>query len=148
MSIDIECAFSLVVSVIRNGRQVQVDVKEVVVGDVVLISTGDSFAADGLVLEASSLQVDESAMTGESETVYKSPEDAPFLLANTKVMAGTGRMLVIAVGSQSQWGRLKAMLDTPADETPLQTTLSALAERIGAIGVAAAVLTFVSSYYY
>ena len=131
------------VSVIRNSKQVQIDIKEIVVGDVALIATGDSLPADGLLLEATEMQVDESSMTGESETVVKSVKDDPFLLANTKVMSGTGRMLVVAVGTSSQWGRLKAMLDQPTEETPLQTKLADLAERIGAVGIAAAVLTFV-----
>lgn len=131
------------VSVMRNSRQTQIDIKDITVGDVVLIATGDSLPADGLVLEAAELHVDESSMTGESEAAVKSLQEDPYLLANTKVMAGTGRMLVVAVGTQSQWGRLKAMLDQPSEQTPLQIKLDALAERIGLVGVAAAVLTFV-----
>lgn len=126
----------------RGGRQVQIDIKELVVGDVALIATGDSLPADGLLLEGAELRVDESAMTGESETAAKAVGDDVYLLANTKVMQGTGKMLVVAVGTQAQWGRLKAMLDVPSDETPLQSKLAQLAERIGAVGVAAALLTF------
>ncbi len=124
------------VSVIRSGKRNQINVKEIVVGDVVALETGDSIPADGLVLTtqgahdayflppgptvALDLHVDESSMSGEGEAVEKRAKQAPFLLSNCKVMTGGGLMLVVAVGPNTQWGRIKAMLDTPVEDTPLQ----------------------------
>lgn len=132
-----------VVQVLRSGRPIQVNIADVVVGDVTIIGTGDSLPADGLLIAGEEFQVDESTMTGESEASVKELRSDVVLLANTKVVAGTGRMLVVAVGPQSQWGRLKSMLRPPTTCTPLQETLAALAERIGLIGTACAVLIFV-----
>lgn len=129
--------------VLRSGRPTQVNIADVVVGDVILIATGDSLPADGLLITGEELQVDESTMTGESDASVKELRSNVVLLANTKVVFGTGRMLVVAVGSQSQWGRLKSMLRPPTACTPLQETLASLAERIGLVGTACAVLVFV-----
>lgn len=128
---------------VRSGRHAQVDVSEVVVGDVVLINTGDSLPADGIVIAAEQLRVDESSMTGEPEAVAKRPLGDAVLLGNTAATQGTGRMLVLAVGRECQWGRIRAMLVQRTEPTPLQEKLSELAERIGLVGTVAGMAVFV-----
>jgi P-type E1-E2 ATPase len=86
-------------SVVRNGQGREVNVREIVVGDVILVKYGDSIPADGLLLRCSDLQVDESAMTGESKLVRKEVPGPPLALSGTSVMQGGGKVLVTAVGS-------------------------------------------------
>lgn len=82
-------------------------------------------------------------MTGESDVVKKSPETDPFLLNGCQAMEGRGKMLVIAVGSNTQWGKIKALIEKESEETPLQKNLEQLADTIGKMGMLAATLTFV-----
>ena len=66
----------------------------------------------------------------------------PFLISGSKIMEGTGSMLVLAVGKQSQYGKLKLKIQAGDDETPLQQKLSILASQVGKVGVTASALTF------
>lgn len=99
------------VPVVRNGEPVDVNKWDVVVGDVVRIGVGDILPADGLVVEASELLIDESAMTGESDFVAKHGDESPsVLLAGTRVMEGFGKMLVLCVGEHSQYGSMMTLI--------------------------------------
>jgi calcium-translocating P-type ATPase len=129
------------IKVERGGQIDQISVFDVVIGDIVVFDTGDYIPADMILISGQSLHVDESAMTGEAETVQKNESD-PFLLSGTMVTEGVGRGLVIAVGPHSQWGKIKESLDKEDEKTPLQEQLENLAELIGKIGLAAAIITF------
>ncbi|GFS31377.1 autoinhibited Ca(2+)-ATPase, isoform 4 [Actinidia rufa] len=95
----------------------------VVVGDVVHLTTGDIVPADGLFFSHSSLLVDESSLTGESESVIVNEEN-PFLFKGTKVQDGSGKMLVASVGMRTYWGSLIAtMRQSGENKTPLQVKL-------------------------
>jgi P-type Ca2+ transporter type 2C len=132
------------VSVLRNGVTSQVSVKELVVGDIVQLNAGDKIPADGLMTLGSDVVCDESALTGESEGRHKEDWEAgdPFLLSGSTLSSGYCEMLVTAVGSKSRWGKIKADLNTDAEETPLQEKLTTLADQIGYGGMAAAGATF------
>ena len=75
--------------------------------------------------------------------VKKNPENQPFLICGCQVLEGRGKILVIAVGPNSQWGKLKALAEKDSEETPLQQHLKELADTIGKMGLVAAILTFV-----
>ena len=94
------------VNVIRNAVPRSISLYDLVVGDVVVISSGDQICTDGVVVTSCCLLVDESSMTGESDAVEKLREG--FLLAGTKVLDGYGTYLVTAVGPYTEWGRLMA----------------------------------------
>eukprot|EP00002_Diphylleia_rotans_P010140 TRINITY_DN2053_c0_g1_i10.p1 TRINITY_DN2053_c0_g1~~TRINITY_DN2053_c0_g1_i10.p1 ORF type:complete len:1125 (-),score=238.02 TRINITY_DN2053_c0_g1_i10:207-3581(-) len=130
-----------IVKVIRHGEQKTVSIYDIVVGDLVTLETGDQIPADGLYLQGFDLEVDESVMTGESETVKKT-NDHPFMLSGCLVAHGLGSMLVTSVGPNSEWGRTMSMLSTEQEETPLQEKLTVLAEQIGKIGLGFASVTF------
>eukprot|EP00250_Pteridium_aquilinum_P029769 c40095_g1_i1 orf=53-3082(+) len=131
------------VSVVRDGIRQTIFNHEVVVGDVVILSTGDQVSADGIFISGNSLTIDESSLTGESEPVHPSPEK-PFLLSGTMVQNGEGRMLVTAVGMRTEWGQLMSKLSEGGNsETPLQVRLNGVANIVGKIGLVFAVLTFV-----
>ncbi|WP_347404451.1 HAD-IC family P-type ATPase [Streptomyces sp. MST-110588] len=122
----------------RDGREAEIPAEEVVVGDVVLISSGDEVPADGRVIEASSLQIDEAALTGESVPVAKEARtlsgEAPgpadrsnMAFMNTPVTHGSGILLITATGSATELGTISGMLGaTPREPSPLTRELDRL----------------------
>ncbi len=142
--------------VLRNGQRVCISQKELVVGDIVYISTGDKLTADGRLLEAHGLVADESALTGESAPVEKSADavvapEAPvaerptMLYAGSFITAGSGLMVVTAVGMGTEFGRIAGALSGEEQgETPLQERLATLGKRVTTAGILAAVLVFVA----
>ncbi|KAJ7317414.1 hypothetical protein JRQ81_003576 [Phrynocephalus forsythii] len=103
-------------TVIRNGQQVQIPVAELVVGDIAQIKYGDLLPADGVLIQGNDLKIDESSLTGESDHVRKSVEKDPMLLSGTHVMEGSGRMVITAVGVNSQTGIIFTLLGAGGEE--------------------------------
>ncbi|KAM4795026.1 plasma membrane calcium-transporting ATPase 4 isoform 1-T1 [Rhinophrynus dorsalis] len=97
-------------TVIRKGQVIQIPVAELVVGDIAQIKYGDLLPADGILIQGNDLKIDESSLTGESDQVKKSLEKDPMLLSGTHVMEGSGRMVVTAVGVNSQTGIIFTLL--------------------------------------
>jgi len=129
----------------RDGAAVEVSRADLVPGDTVLLSAGSKIPADGRVVVARGLEIDESVLTGESLPVGKSTsriedKEAPLadranmLYMNTIATRGRAEFVVTATGMQAEMGRLAAML-TEADEplTPLQIQLDSLGKRLSAI---------------
>nr|XP_015903633.1 plasma membrane calcium-transporting ATPase 2 isoform X4 [Parasteatoda tepidariorum] len=104
--IEIEHKFS----VIRGGELNQIPVSDIVVGDICQVKYGDLLPADGVIIQSNDLKVDESSLTGESDHVKKGENLDPILLSGTHVMEGSGKMLVIAVGVNSQAGIIFTLL--------------------------------------
>ncbi len=140
------------VQVIRNGNAMQVPKKDVVVGDIVILNTGEEVPADGELLEAVSLNIDESTLTGEP-MCHKTTDPAQFdkestfpsnhAMRGTKVMEGHGIMRVLAVGDQTENGKVfeAAQIDDSV-KTPLNEQLDGLGDLITKIsyGFAAAIV--------
>ncbi|XP_078402421.1 plasma membrane calcium-transporting ATPase 1-like isoform X2 [Cetorhinus maximus] len=103
-------------TVIRKGQVIQIPVAEIVVGDIAQIKYGDLLPADGILIQGNDLKIDESSLTGESDHVKKSMEKDPMLLSGTHVMEGSGRILVTAVGLNSQTGIIFTLLGAGSDE--------------------------------
>ncbi|VDK48881.1 unnamed protein product, partial [Cylicostephanus goldi] len=97
-------------SVIRDGEAIDIPVSDLVVGDIARVKYGDLLPADGFLLQSNDLKVDESSLTGESDHITKSPETDPVLLSGTYAMEGSGKMLVTAVGVNSQTGIIMTLL--------------------------------------
>ncbi|XP_022597944.1 plasma membrane calcium-transporting ATPase 1-like isoform X1 [Seriola dumerili] len=97
-------------TVIRKSQVIQIPVAEIVVGDIAQIKYGDLLPADGILIQGNDLKIDESSLTGESDHVRKSLEKDPMLLSGTHVMEGSGRMVVSAVGLNSQTGIIFTLL--------------------------------------
>ncbi|XP_054803998.1 calcium-transporting ATPase 4, plasma membrane-type-like isoform X2 [Prosopis cineraria] len=130
------------VQVTRDGKREKISIYDLVVGDIVHLSTGDQVPADGIFIWGYSLLIDESSLSGESEPVNVN-EEKPFLLSGTKVQDGQGKMLVTTVGMRTEWGKLMETINEGGeDETPLQVKLNGVATIIGKIGLAFAVVTF------
>ncbi|XP_066436764.1 plasma membrane calcium-transporting ATPase 3 isoform X1 [Eleutherodactylus coqui] len=103
-------------SVIRNGQVIQIPVAELIAGDIAQIKYGDLLPADGVLIQGNDLKIDESSLTGESDHVRKSVEKDPMLLSGTHVMEGSGRMVVTAVGVNSQTGIIFTLLGAGGEE--------------------------------
>ena len=111
----------------RDGSESEIPAEELVVGDVVLISAGDQVPADGRVIEASVLQIDESALTGESVPAAKNTEtlsgdqlgpgdQANMAFMNTPVTHGSAAVVVTATGAGTELGKISGMLAATAKE--------------------------------
>ena len=137
----------------RDGTEVKVDADQVVVGDVVLLTAGDDVCADGRIIEAASLQIDESGLTGESVPASKSAEvitdQKPVLgdqsnmaFMNSPVTHGSGVMIVTGTGADTEVGHISGMLkSTPTLKTPLTAQLDTLTLWIaGAAGLTIAIM--------
>ncbi|XP_066473573.1 plasma membrane calcium-transporting ATPase 2 isoform X10 [Tiliqua scincoides] len=103
-------------TVVRGGQVIQIPVAEIVVGDIAQVKYGDLLPADGVFIQGNDLKIDESSLTGESDQVRKSVDKDPMLLSGTHVMEGSGRMLVTAVGVNSQTGIIFTLLGAGEDE--------------------------------
>ncbi|KAL7402355.1 hypothetical protein ABVT39_013774 [Epinephelus coioides] len=97
-------------TVVRGGQVTQIKVSEIVVGDIAQVKYGDLLPTDGILIQANDLKIDESSLTGESDHVKKSVDKDPMLLSGTHVMEGSGKMLVTAVGVNSQTGIIFTLL--------------------------------------
>uniref|UniRef100_A0A4W5LE26 Calcium-transporting ATPase n=1 Tax=Hucho hucho TaxID=62062 RepID=A0A4W5LE26_9TELE len=103
-------------AVVRGGQVIQIPVAEIVVGDVAQIKYGDLLPSDGILIQGNDLKIDESSLTGESDHVKKTLDRDPMLLSGTHVMEGSGKMLVTAVGENSQTGIIFALLGASEDD--------------------------------
>ncbi|XP_041129792.1 plasma membrane calcium-transporting ATPase 2-like isoform X2 [Polyodon spathula] len=103
-------------SVVRAGTVIQILVADIVIGDIAQVKYGDLLPADGILIQGNDLKIDESSLTGESDHVSKAPDKDPMLLSGTHVMEGSGRMVVTAVGVNSQTGIIFTLLGASAEE--------------------------------
>ena len=144
----------ILVTVIRGGKITEVPRRDIVVGDIVLLGTGDEVPADGHLLEAVSLQINESTLTGEpliSKTTREEDFDAEATYPSNVVMRGTtvvdghGVMVVEQVGDATGYGKVYegSQIDNNID-TPLQIQLKGLANVISKAGYTIAVVTFLA----
>ncbi|XP_062272612.1 plasma membrane calcium-transporting ATPase 2 isoform X3 [Scomber scombrus] len=102
--------------VVRGSQVIQLPVADIVAGDIAQIKYGDLLPADGVLIQGNDLKIDESSLTGESDHVKKIVEKDPMLLSGTHVMEGSGRMVVTAVGVNSQTGIIFTLLGAGVEE--------------------------------
>lgn len=141
------------VTVIRNGKIKEIPRKDIVVGDIVVLNTGEEVPADGTLVEAVSLQVNESTLTGElmvNKTTDKAHFDEEATYPSNAVMRGTtitdghGIMRVDRVGDATEIGKVaRQSTEQSQEQTPLNIQLTKLANLIGKAGFTIAALTFI-----
>lgn len=146
------------VKVVRDGHYTTVPRKDIVVGDIVLVEAGEEVPADGQIVEAISLEVDEARLTGESEPVSKVSKDqahelagrelaypVDIMLRSTIAKDGHGIIQVTAVGDATEIGKTaRAAAEETGEETPLNTQLERLSKLIGVIGFGVAALIYIA----
>lgn len=142
-------------TVFRDGRERRVPAREIAPGDIVLLSAGDLIPADGRLLEAVNLSVDEALLTGESVPAAKDADaQAPgtaapgdrsnMVFSSTTVASGRGRAVIVATGSCTEVGAIGGLLDAvAAPRTPLERQMDALGRTLAAasLAIAAAVVS-------
>ncbi|MDP2834028.1 MAG: cation-translocating P-type ATPase [Pseudomonadota bacterium] len=138
----------------RDGQVVELDAQHLVPGDIVLLEAGDRIPADGRLLAAHALEVDEAALTGESHAVGKSTtvldvaelplgDRINLLYMNTVVTRGRAEFLITATGMATEMGKLAGMIAAaPESETPLQKQLDTLGKKLAAIAGVVVTLIF------
>ena len=140
------------VKVMRDGRLQEIPRREIVVGDIVIVETGDEVPADGKLLESTDLQVDESSLTGELLTnkephpLQRDGKEAypkDLLLRSSMVMAGRGCYQVTAVGDETEIGHVaRQATEITGVKTPLNIQLDRLAKLISKVGSTIACISF------
>lgn len=144
------------VRVRRDGQVVEISKKDVVVGDIVLLESGEEVPADGELLESISLMINESTLTGEPSiskttdpTEFKKDATYPsnHLLRGTTVLEGSGEMRVLCVGDKTEFGNVTRLATKKSEEkTPLTIQLDKLARLISVIGAAFSISLFIILY--
>ena len=131
--------------VVRDGTLILIPATDLVPGDIVNLEAGDIVPADGRLLRSATLEVQEAALTGESQPVPKDPEALPdedigigdrfcMLYQNTSVTRGTGTIVVTATGMATEMGRIATMLESvERKRSPLQRELDSLTKILGVI---------------
>ena len=145
-------------TVLRDGKLATVPAADLVPGDVLVLGEGDAVAADARLISASSLQVQEASLTGESEAVTKTVTPLPELgslgdrhnmvFKGTAVARGVGRAVVTGTGMDTEMGRIATLLDETADEpSPLQREIAQISRTLGVlvIGIAVVVMIVVAA---
>ncbi len=142
------------VTVIRDGKIREIPRKDIVVGDIVILNTGEEIPADGVLIEAVSLQVNESSLTGEL-MVNKTTDEVHFdeeatypsntVMRGTTITDGHGVMKVERVGDATEIGKVaRQATEQSGEQTPLNIQLTKLANLIGKVGFTIATLTFLT----
>ena len=140
------------VKAVRDGAVAEIPKKEVVVGDIVLLESGEEVPADGILQEAVSLKINESTLTGEPQ-IGKTTDPAHFdkestypsdhVMRGTTVVEGHGVMQVTAVGDATEFGKVAEQATVESnEETPLNLQLQRLSKLIGRVGISLAIVTF------
>ena len=142
------------VKVVRDGHVTEIPKRDVVVGDTVILQSGEEVPADGRLTEAVSLKINESTLTGEpqidmtTDPAHFDPED-PYpsyhAMLGTTVIEGHGTMTVTAVGDATEFGHVAEQATVESEEqTPLNLQLQKLSKLIGRVGISLAIVTFVA----
>ncbi len=145
--------------VMREGQIVAIASSEVAVGDILIVEAGDFIAADGRLIESFSLQVNESALTGESVSVEKSidpidkdqvaiGDQVNMVFSSGLVTYGRGKAVVTAVGNQSEIGKIASLLKNAQEKaTPLQRDLDAFGKKLAVLIMIISAIVFGLSLY-
>ncbi|PKM53409.1 MAG: ATPase [Firmicutes bacterium HGW-Firmicutes-5] len=145
--------------VMRDGQIMEIPSAEVVVGDILIVDAGDFIAADGRLIESSSLQLNESALTGESVSVDKMIEpihkdhvalgdQVNMLFSSSYVTYGRGKAVITAVGTQSEIGRIATLLKSAKEKsTPLQRNLDQFGKKLALFIIMISAVVFGLSMY-
>ncbi|MCW5848483.1 MAG: cation-transporting P-type ATPase [Anaerolineae bacterium] len=140
--------------IVRQGEEQRLPAEEIVPGDLLLLAEGDRVAADGRLVQAAELRVDQSTLSGEADAVRKTADavtrtdlatvEMPNLVfAGTSVAAGTGQAVVVATGMRTEFGRIAHFTQSVAEEpSPLQRELGRVTKQVTVIAVVMGLVFF------
>ena len=145
------------VRVLRDGKEREINAREIVPGDVILLEEGDKVPADLRLIEAKDLRVDNSSLTGESEPVPRTIEPFPgenlimspnIAFASTTVVGGHGRGVAFATGMRTEFGRIARLTATVSPGmSPLQREINKLARIVTFIAAITGMVFFAVGYF-
>jgi Ca2+-transporting ATPase len=144
---------SLKAIVIREGKEVEVDARDLVPGDIILLQEGEKVPADCRLIQTFNLKTQEASLTGESHTIAKQTamlksdtavaDRTNMVFANTIIVAGKGKAVVVSTGMNTEVGKIAHMVQSETKEmTPLQKQLKVLSKNLGFLTVAVAFVVF------
>lgn len=144
--------------VIRNGREVQIESSDIVVGDILVLESGDKISADARIIECHNFQVDESALTGESLNIVKTNEVLPsdsslaerknMVYAGTAVTTGRAHAVVVSTGINTEIGKIAdKVTNTEEEKSPLTIRTERFSKQISVIIVIIAIITTIVLLY-
>lgn len=156
---NIKNMLSLKANIIRDGDRMEIDAKEVTIGDIVLLNPGDKVPADLRLLATSNLKVEESMLTGESVPSEKNPDKLEegadlgdrfnMAFSGTTVSSGTGTGVVVAVGKHTEIGKINQMLsEVNTITTPLLKQTSRFSKTISIAITVIAVIVYLFGYFF
>ena len=146
---------SLQATVMRDGQKKEIDAKQLVPGDIIMLETGDKVPADARLIEVFNLQTQEAALTGESRPVSKSTKELPekisvadrknMVFSGTIVVSGRAKAIVAATGMGTEIGKIATLIqEVKPEPTPLQKKMDQLGRWLGAVTIAIAVIVFIA----
>jgi len=141
-------------TVLRDGKEMQLETKDIVPGDIILLYTGDKVPADARLIEAINMKTDEAPLTGESTPVNKSVKPLPeetvvsdrrnTVFTGTVVVYGRGKAVVTSTGMTTEFGKIAKMVQvTEEEETPLEKRMAHVGKWLGILSVAVCLLVAV-----
>lgn len=132
--------------VVRNGEVAEVSREDIVIDDCMIVEEGDHIAADGVVIEAHDFSVNESILTGESLPVFKYKEQQA--LQGSMVVSGSATLLVNAIGTQTQMGKIGLSLQNITEEkTPLEIQINNFVKKMVVLGSMVFIIVWVLNFY-
>ena len=156
---DIKKMLSLKAQVVRNGKREEIDASELTIGDIVILSPGDKVPADLRLIKTDNLKIEESPLTGESVPSEKRPEVLPddtmlgdrinMAFSSTTVSAGTGTGIVVAVGKDTEIGKINQMMSTVEElTTPLLKQTAQFGKMVSVVILVGAAIIFLFGYLF
>jgi len=145
-------------TVLRDGKEMQLETRDLVPGDIILLYTGDKVAADARLIEAINMKTDEAPLTGESTPVNKNVKPLPeetivsdrrnTLFTGTVVVYGRGKAVVTSTGMNTEFGKIAKMVQVTEDEeTPLEKRMGHVGKWIGILSVAVCAVVAIFGIY-
>ncbi|MGL6268614.1 MAG: cation-translocating P-type ATPase [Chitinophagaceae bacterium] len=133
---------------IRNGILTELDAAEIVIGDLVVATEGHLVPADGKILQSADFSVNESMLTGESFSIYKTPLDnIPIAYQGTQVVSGQAVLEITEIGSATRLGKISgSMQEIEEEATPLQKQIKNFVRKMAAMGILVFILVWVINY--
>lgn len=135
--------------VIRDGKQIEISALNIVPGDIIILESGDKIPADAKIIESYKFSVNESALTGESVPVYKTPDPSDGdIYFGTTVITGRCKAQVIKTGTLTRFGAIAIKLSGLEEEqTPLEKNLADFSKKISVLAIFAAIIIFAVRFF-
>lgn len=132
----------------RDDQEIIISDKELVPGDIIILQEGEKIPADAIIISSNGLKINEAAMTGESNPVYKEPEKNNIVLRGMNILSGSGRAIVTKTGNNTFIGKIAKKITSIETEIPLKKNISFLSQLIIRSVLILCILIFLIGIYH